>query len=336
MNRLSGSRIGIAVIRPVLAVIRLRHNMQQLEPVARDGRWAVRGVVNPTMEEMTQKLEDRTTRGAVLRTYEGINAAGFGREARVTGLSEIGRQNSPSVEGPGWNLITRRLFRAGAASYYYVRGHLINGTFGGPGNDWRNLVPLTQTANNRSIASMLSTFENPVRTEVNAGGTADLRVTAVYSSRGLAALAARVRDNPASLPTPRTVAERQALADLIAAEEHIPVAVETSAVIRRGGTERRISERTENVIDTEIARYYHRDYPPAAGAAARREVNLNSRDLAELRTLVGVDEALALRIVTARPTGGFRDRDHFIARLGADGASVWHRISSTAGVRLVF
>ncbi|HWA27237.1 MAG TPA: hypothetical protein VG734_16395, partial [Lacunisphaera sp.] len=47
INRLSGSAIGEAVIRPVLGAIRLRHNLQSLEPV-RDGNvWAVDGVVNP-------------------------------------------------------------------------------------------------------------------------------------------------------------------------------------------------------------------------------------------------------------------------------------------------
>jgi type II secretory pathway component PulK len=52
--------------------------------------------------------------------------------------------------------------------------------------------------------------------------------------------------------------------------------------------------------------------------------------------MTGIDAAQAERIVNARPSGGFRDRDDFTARLGADGASVWHRLSSAAGNRLVF
>ena len=97
-----------------------------------------------------------------------------------------------------------------------------------------------------------------------------------------------------------------------------------------------IRARTENVIDTDLSRYYHRDFPPGSGAAARREVNLSSATAAQLAAQLAVDSALAQRISGARPGGGFRDRDDFIARLGADGAAVWHRISSTAGVRLVF
>lgn len=337
VNRLSGSRIGLAIIRPVLAAIRLRHNMQRLDAEAREGRWAVVGVVNPTLAEMSQKLVDTATPGATVRTYEAVNAAGFGRRATVTGLSAIGAQNAPSIEGPHWNLITRRLFRAGAASYYYVRGHLVNGTFGGPGNDWRNLTPLTQTANNRSIASMLSTFENPVRDAVRGGGNADLTVEATYRSRGLAAVAERVETDASALPGPRTAAERRAIAALIRAEDLIPTAIVARATIHRSGqADQVLNARTDNTIDTELARYYHGDYPPSGGAAARRDVNLNTATNPQLRELVGVTAAGATRIVNARAAGNFADRDDFIARMGTSGSVLWHRISSTAGIRIVF
>jgi hypothetical protein len=340
VNRLSGNRIGIALIRPVLAAIRLRHNMQRLDAEPRDGRWAVVGVVNPTLAELSTKLVDVTTAGAERRTYDPVNAAGFGTRATVTGLTRIGAQNSPSAENPKWLTITKRLFRAGADSFYYVRGHLINGTFGGPGSDWRNLTPLTQTANNRSIASMLSTFENPVRDAVNAGGNADMEVRAVYGSRGLAAVAARVRSTPSALPGTRTAAERAAIADLIAAEDSIPSAVVATATIKRTGQpDRTLNTRTENTIDTDLAHYWHRDHPPSGGAAARREVNLNTANAATLQTLTGVDAATAARIISRRPSGGYRDRDGFIAAYStspAVGTALWHDLSSTAGVRLVF
>jgi hypothetical protein len=338
VNRLSGSRIGLAVIRPVLAVIRLRNNMQRLDAEQRGPRWAVVGVVNPTAEEMTQKLVDTTTAGAEVRTYEGVNAGGFGRKATIRGLNRILPQNQPSVENPNWSLVTRRLFRAGAASYYYVRGHLLNGTFGGPGNDWRNLTPLTQTANNRSIASMLSTFERPVRDAVDpaAGGTADVEVTAVYASRGLAAVAQRIRTNASALPG-RSQEERNDLANLIAAEEFIPTQITANAVIHRSGqADRQLNTVTENIIDTDLSRYWHAAHPPSGGAAGRTEVNVSSANSSTLQAATGIDASLALRIVAARPSGGFRDRDDFTTRLGADGASVWHRLSSTAGIRLVF
>lgn len=55
VNRLSGTRVGQALIRPVLAVVRARHAMQSLEAVAVNGLWRVRGRVNPEGDEATIK-----------------------------------------------------------------------------------------------------------------------------------------------------------------------------------------------------------------------------------------------------------------------------------------
>lgn len=64
INRLSGNRVGLALIRPVLTAIRLRHNMQRLDAEPRSDRWVVVGTVNPTGSEGTDKLVDSTTAGA--------------------------------------------------------------------------------------------------------------------------------------------------------------------------------------------------------------------------------------------------------------------------------
>src|SRR5262249_40239344 len=55
VGRLSGNRVSKALMRPVLAAIRVRYRMQALEPVERNGTWAVHGVVNPEKEEPTDK-----------------------------------------------------------------------------------------------------------------------------------------------------------------------------------------------------------------------------------------------------------------------------------------
>jgi hypothetical protein len=62
VNRLSGSRVGVAVMRPVLSAIRLRHRLQVLEPVQQGNRWAVRAVANPEGVQPTNKA---TEAGAV-------------------------------------------------------------------------------------------------------------------------------------------------------------------------------------------------------------------------------------------------------------------------------
>jgi hypothetical protein len=58
INRLSGSRVGATLIRPLLAAIRIRNRMQSLEAVAVAGTWVVRGAVNPVGERASNKQAD--------------------------------------------------------------------------------------------------------------------------------------------------------------------------------------------------------------------------------------------------------------------------------------
>lgn len=326
VNRLSGTRIGTGLINPVLAAIRVRNGMRSLTAQPRGTRWAVVGEVNPAGEELTEKLVDTTTAGAERREYDGVNSAGFGTGARVSGLRQLLPQNSPSATNDRWtNQIAKRLNRHGGSTYY-VRGHLINGTFGGPGSDWRNLTPLTQAANNRSIQSMLRTFESPVRDAVRASGSADLTVRAVYGQPSRSADAQRARAN--ATPT------GEAIAQVIEAEQHVPSEIQAGARITSGdGSVTNLTSNTANVIDTNPANYFHADHPPSTGDAGRRLVNLNAATRAELMGLVGVTAALAQQIESGRP---YTDRDNFIARMGASGAGAWHSMVSTAGVSLRF
>jgi hypothetical protein len=55
VERLSGSRIGLATLSPILAVIKVRYRLQVLEPIVSDGYWVVHGVVNPDDRKPTSK-----------------------------------------------------------------------------------------------------------------------------------------------------------------------------------------------------------------------------------------------------------------------------------------
>jgi hypothetical protein len=341
VNRLSGSRVGIALIRPLLAAIRIRHRMQSLDAQARNGRWAVVGVVNPTLEEMTTKeAVDVTTPGAVERRYQAATS-GFGILATVTGLNTIGSPRPPTAEGnPTWNRLRRRMLTA--SREYYVRGHLINGTFGGPGNDWRNLTPLTQRANNSSIASMLHTFENPVRTAVRSGDIATIRVEAVYRPLGRGAVVAGLRAGTTTVPG-RTPAQRATIADVIEAEESVPAEIVATGSLQRDTTTTVLpTSRTQNVVDTDLARYFVADAPGSAAInapATRPEVNLSTVTAAStLAALAGMNATRAAQILAARPEGGFTNRVHFVTTMnaaGLPGAELLHNMVSTANVRVV-
>ena len=337
VNRLGGREIGITLINPVLAAIRLRHNLKSLQAQPSGGVWSVVGEVNPKLAALTEKavLTDKKTPGATKREYGSLTGGGFGTWGRVTGLHKLGAENPPSVDNAKhWQALSRRLFRRGGSTYY-VRGHLINGKFGGPGDDWHNLTPLTQASNNRSIASMLHTFENPVKQAVESNGTVDVDVRAVYKQPDRSGDIAKVLGK-------RPSAEDKAIAGIIEAEQHVPSQiVATAHIVSGGGGAKDPVSTTENVVDTNLDNYFHADYP-SAGGAARRLVNLNKATQSELKELVGVTDAVATAIIRRRR---YSDRDGLIAAMDDDqvvkvthmsGAQVWHNMMSTAGVKLVF
>lgn len=114
--------------------------------------------------------------------YGGLHGGSFGNSVTVTRLTRLHQRGSEPASGLDdannkWDKLRKR-YRGG--STLYVRGHLLNDNLGGPGDDWRNLTPLTQDANNRGSSSMLHSFETPVKTAVEAGKKVHFVVTANY------------------------------------------------------------------------------------------------------------------------------------------------------------
>ena len=56
LQRFAGQRVGAIVLRPLLAAIKLRHRLNELDVVQRGNNWAVRAVVNPVFEDGTNIL----------------------------------------------------------------------------------------------------------------------------------------------------------------------------------------------------------------------------------------------------------------------------------------
>ncbi|MEV7533394.1 hypothetical protein ACIQNV_28325 [Streptomyces hydrogenans] len=59
VNKYSGRPVARAVLRPLLSGIRARYGLQMLEPFAKEGKWSVRGRVNPEGTLSTGALTDR-------------------------------------------------------------------------------------------------------------------------------------------------------------------------------------------------------------------------------------------------------------------------------------
>ncbi len=155
VNRLSGSRIGIALIKPVLAAIKIRNNMRSLEAQPDGEHWAVVGEVNPRGKKLTQKLvESGTSAGKFSSkiTYFPVNDLGFGKKMLADPVGPdhpVGTTVSQTLrlelrEDRGTRL---SLGSIAARQGKYRLGHLLNHHLGGPGNDWRNLTPISPSAN---------------------------------------------------------------------------------------------------------------------------------------------------------------------------------------------
>ena len=180
VNRLSGGRIGLSLIAPVLAVIRTRHAMRTLEAIAVHGVWHVRGEVNPIGVLPTVKavagpgVAGTTFRSRV--THAGLNGLGFG--TRMTA-----EQLGPDMATPNQNHVSdaRRaeLFKLiGARQSRYRVGHLLNNHLGGSGNDWHNLTPLSPSGNGLHS----SRVERDIKSIVLGGGWVYYQVIPRYNT----------------------------------------------------------------------------------------------------------------------------------------------------------
>jgi hypothetical protein len=325
VNRFAGRRVGALVLRPLLAAIRLRHQMQSLEALPRAGRWVVRGVVNPEAEALSDaEVEGEAAAAAASAAAGGgvLNAPVYGPLTGEFGTSVSVRlqrspsgSSPPSAVGPIWHILNER--RDGG-SYYYVRGHLLNDNFGGPGGDWKNLTPLTQATNNRSAVSMLRTIENTVRTALSQGRMVDFGVSITYGAPDRSADADDARRK--ILPED----EGTAIAQIIEAEQHVPTAVHGAAhTVAADNTRTQIVQQTvRNTLDTNIDHY-------TRAASPRRIVRLNTASAPELMTLNSVDATLAAQIIAQRTQRQFRDKIDARTRIGD---RTWHAMVSTAGI----
>lgn len=182
VNRLSGSRIGLGLITPVLGAIRLRHNLRSLEAQPRGPRWAVVGEANPRGEQLTDKLVETggagpgSFRSSI--TYHGVNDLGFGTHMLADPVGPGHPAGSTVSQTLRLELREDRGDRTGLGSIAsrqgrYRLGHLLNHHIGGPGNDWRNLTPITPSANTshlndveRSVKALVLTHNRWVKYEV--------------------------------------------------------------------------------------------------------------------------------------------------------------------------
>ncbi|MFT3734753.1 MAG: hypothetical protein QM776_06985 [Rhodocyclaceae bacterium] len=150
-----GKPVGAVVLRPLLAVIRVRHRMTRLDVVLENGKWTIEGEVNPKAKKPTP--------------VEGTGAAGFkskvhyytanGNRGATRMLAdpigpdfkEFGSKPSEAGAPPIWEKVN---IRRKSDIRLYVLGHLLNHRLGGTGDSSANLTPITFSMNARHYSQV--------------------------------------------------------------------------------------------------------------------------------------------------------------------------------------
>ncbi|GEM46026.1 phage tail protein [Deinococcus cellulosilyticus] len=91
VNRYAGRKVGVLVLRPLLAAVRVRYRMTVLEPRQQNGKWAIYGKVNPDGTEKSEaKAPEAATTEALKATAATVTkiskAAENGKKAFAAGL----------------------------------------------------------------------------------------------------------------------------------------------------------------------------------------------------------------------------------------------------------
>jgi hypothetical protein len=149
-SRLSGAWT-LVILRPIMAGIRLRFGLKELE-VSREGdHWVVEGAINPRRKKQLKGPSAPTNVKTKLQQTSAASAPHVGKSLEVkadplTHKHDAGSQPPRGNRGfpLGWNLIP-----IPEASRFWDRHHLLSEHFGGPGNQEWNILPTKRPMNQK-------------------------------------------------------------------------------------------------------------------------------------------------------------------------------------------
>jgi hypothetical protein len=152
----------------------------------------------------------------------GLSAAGWGISMLADGITKNGRGkgSKPSVSNDYYSTINQRRYLGGS---YYILGHILNENLGGIGSSWKNITPLTRSANSEHERIA----EARVKTAVEAGNIVKYEVTAIYDRpEGTDSLESAI-DGATNLE-----ADKETIKSIIRAEKYIPTKLVCSATMK--------------------------------------------------------------------------------------------------------
>jgi hypothetical protein len=149
--------------------------------------------------------------------------------------------------------------RKNSSKPFYIKGHLLNSNLGGPGNDSKNLAPISEEAN----ANHKTNFENPVKKAVNGTESGNSTVEHGYM-KGFSVVASYGRQEPSLLTDLKNRKASDAdnypdgykshwvlskVIEVLEAEKFTPLNFSCNATIKeKSGTEHNINVPIQNEI----------------------------------------------------------------------------------------
>jgi hypothetical protein len=168
VNRYAGRRVGAAILRPLLAGIRLRHRLNRLDVVLDGEYWAIEGEVNPRRRQPTKVFGAGLGSLKTKVTYYPANRNRGGNRMVANPVGpDHPKGSKPSDSGAPaiWAQVNTR--RPGSSQRLYVLGHLLNERLGGPGDTPDNLAPISFSMNARHYSQAEQFIVNNLGTKAN-------------------------------------------------------------------------------------------------------------------------------------------------------------------------
>jgi hypothetical protein len=213
---------------PVIAIVlnnsqsTIQHYSNELSPVQLNGiaNKLVGNIVSDAILNIGGSIASTFLPASNVPRHGPLTGRGFGSfvEANlVPGQFKEGTRTGGAPGNTTWDSL--KLRRNSSGDQLYVQGHLLNFHLGGKGDEWSNLVPLTQKANMKHS----SVVEESVKTAANTPGQEVVyRVRPVYGSWPWQWPAAMVNMLTSPLVTFATSGAFGELAKLHEAEQHVP------------------------------------------------------------------------------------------------------------------
>ncbi|MEL6619997.1 MAG: DUF4157 domain-containing protein [Pseudomonadota bacterium] len=222
--------------------------------------------------------------------------------ARLTNTVPEGGSPTSGLSHDNWSVLLRRANSQGSDASFYIQGHILNDNLGGPGNDWKNLTPLSRSAN----ALHEKRFESEVKAKVipKAGTSTDPSAvnfvcSANYGRSVNETLARTFEDQTTTHTQGLNKDNAETIAKIIRAEAEVPLSMDCSARLLdndgRPGAQL-VKYRVDNNLGQGVESEYHvRD---GSDPLPKRETGTITQK--DLMAVPGIGEKTAKAFVKAR------------------------------------